>query len=226
MGGECKVIVLESKGQAGPGSDQDNIILAALRAVQIRLVGNENITAVAASVSSSASNSEIRLGIEELMRERRNIRDTDVDDFRVLDPAEIAGVLEDVTGILTLSLSAIARVSLLAGDIGIMNSMLVSVTERTREIGIRLAIGALGKEVLTQFLAESVILTTLGGCIGIFIGLTGSYAVAVYMGFDFAIDPNIVIGAFAFSAMVGVVFGYVPARRAARLDPIEALRHE
>ena len=217
MGGECKVIVLESKGQAGPGSDQDNIILAPLRAVQIRLVGNENITPVAASVSSSASNSEIRLGIEELMRERRNIRDTDVDDFRVLDPAEIAGVLEDVTGILTLSLSAIARVSLLAGDIGIMNSMLVSVTERTREIGIRLAIGALGKEVLTQFSAESVILTTLGGCIGIFIGLTGSYAVAVYMGFDFAIDPNIVIGAFAFSAMVGVVFGYVPALHAARL---------
>lgn len=107
-----------------------------------------------------------------------------------------------------------------------MNIMLVSVTERTREIGIRLAIGALGKEVLTQFLVESVILTTLGGCIGIFFGLTGSYAGALYMGFNFTIDPNIVMGAFAFSALVGVIFGYVPARRAARLDPIEALRHE
>jgi putative ABC transport system permease protein len=223
----CQVIgELESKGQAGPGSDQDNIILAPLRAVQIRLIGNENITAIAASVNSGASNSEIRLEIEELMRERRNIRETDFDDFRVLDPAEIAGVLEDVTGILTLFLSAIAGVSLLVGGIGIMNIMLVSVTERTREIGIRLAIGALGKEVLTQFLVESVILTTLGGCIGIFFGLTGSYAGALYMGFDFTIDPNIVMGAFAFSALVGVVFGYVPARRAARLDPIEALRHE
>jgi len=117
-------------------------------------------------------------------------------------------------------------VSLLVGGIGIMNIMLVSVTERTREIGIRLAIGALGKEVLTQFLVESVILTTLGGCIGIFFGLTGSYVGALYMGFNFTIDPNIVMGAFAFSALVGVIFGYVPARRAARLDPIEALRHE
>ena len=122
--------------------------------MQIRLIGNENITAIAASVNSGASNSEIRLEIEELMRERRNIRETDVDDFRVLDPAEIAGVLEDVTGILTLFLSAIAGVSLLVGGIGIMNIMLVSVTERTREIGIRLAIGALGKEVLTQFLVS------------------------------------------------------------------------
>ena len=223
----CQIVgELESKGQAGFGSDQDNIILAPLHAVQIRLTGNENITAIAVSVSSGATNSEVRLRIEELMRERRNIRLTDVDDFRVLDPTEIAGVLEDVTGILTLFLSAIAAVSLLVGGIGIMNIMLVSVTERTREIGIRLAIGALGKEVLAQFLVESVILTTLGGCIGMFIGLAGSYAGALYMGFEFNVDPTIVIGAFAFSALVGVVFGYVPARRAARLDPIEALRHE
>ena len=223
----CQVIgELESKGQAGPGNDQDNIILAPLRAVQIRLIGDENITAIAASVSLGATNSEVRLEIEELMRERRNIRDTDIDDFRVMDPTEIAGVLEGVTGILTLFLSAIAAVSLLVGGIGIMNIMLVSVTERTREIGIRLAIGALGKEVLTQFLVEAVILTTLGGCIGMFIGLAGSYAGATSMGFEFSVDPSIVIGAFAFSALVGVVFGYVPARRAARLDPIEALRHE
>ena len=134
----CQVIgELESKGQAGPGNDQDNIILAPLRAVQIRLIGDENITAIAASVSLGATNSEVRLEIEELMRERRNIRDTDIDDFRVMDPTEIAGVLEGVTGILTLFLSAIAAVSLLVGGIGIMNIMLVSVTERTREIGIR-----------------------------------------------------------------------------------------
>lgn len=223
----CEVIgELESKGQAGLGNDQDNIILAPLQAVQTRLIGNDNITAIAASVSAGAINAEIRVKIEELLRERRNIRPTDVDDFRVLDPAEIAGVLADVTGILTLFLSAIAAVSLLVGGIGIMNIMLVSVTERTREIGIRLAIGALGKEVMAQFLVEAVILTTLGGCIGMFIGLAGSYAGSVYMGFEFAIDPSVVIGAFAFSALVGVVFGYVPARRAARLDPIEALRHE
>ena len=107
-----------------------------------------------------------------------------------------------------------------------MNIMLVSVTERTREIGIRLAIGALGKEVLTQFLVEAVILTTLGGCIGIFIGLAGSYIGASYIGFELTIDPTIVLGAFAFSALVGVVFGFIPAQRAANLDPIEALRHE
>lgn len=223
----CQIIgELETKGQAGPGNDQDNIILAPLRAVQIRLIGNENIAAIAALVSSGANNTEVRLRIEELLRERRNIRETDVDDFRVLDPVEIVGVLEDVTGILTLFLSSIAAVSLLVGGIGIMNIMLVSVTERTREIGIRLAIGALGKEVLTQFLVEAMILTTLGGCIGIFIGLAGSYVGATYIGFELTIDPSIVIGAFAFSALVGVVFGFVPARRAANLDPIEALRHE
>ena len=130
------------------------------------------------------------------MRERRNIRETDVDDFRMLDSAEIAGVLEDVTGILSLFLSAIAGVSLLMGGIGIMNIMLVSVTERTREIGIRLAIGALGKAVLTQFLVESVILTTLGGYIGVFIGLTGSYAGAVYMSLDFIIEYKYCDGRF------------------------------
>ncbi|MBV1904671.1 MAG: ABC transporter permease [Pseudomonadales bacterium] len=223
----CQVIgELESKGQAGFGNDQDNIILAPLRAVQIRLIGNENITSIAVSVGSGATNSEIKSKIEELMRDRRNIRPKDEDDFRVLDPTEITGVLEDVTGILTLFLSAIAAVSLLVGGIGIMNIMLVSVTERTREIGIRLAIGALEKEVLAQFLVEAVILTTLGGCIGISIGLAGSYMGSLYMGFEFNIDPTIVIGAFAFSALVGVVFGFVPARRAARLDPIEALRHE
>jgi putative ABC transport system permease protein len=223
----CLVIgELESKGQASMGNDQDNVILAPLRAVQSRLIGNENITAIAVSVGGVTSNTEIRLKIEELLRERRNIGPSDADDFRVMDPTEIAGVLADVTGVLTLFLGAIAAVSLLVGGIGIMNIMLVSVTERTREIGIRLAIGALEKEVLAQFLVEAVILTTLGGCIGMIIGLAGSYAGAVAMGFEFTVDPGIVLGAFVFSALVGVVFGYVPARRAARLDPIEALRHE
>ena len=127
---------------------------------------------------------------------------------------------------LTLFLAAIAAVSLLVGGIGIMNIMLVSVTERTREIGIRLAIGALESEVLAQFLVEAVILTTLGGAIGVALGLAGSFAASRALSFPFALSPAVILGAFAFSALIGVVFGFMPARRAARLDPIDALRHE
>jgi putative ABC transport system permease protein len=197
-----------------------------MRAVQSRLIGNENITNISASVASWADNADVKIRVEELLRDRRNIGPQDADDFRVMDPTEIAGVLSQITGVLTLFLSAIAAVSLLVGGIGIMNIMLVSVTERTREIGIRLAIGALESEVLAQFLVEAVILTTVGGVIGMSLGLLGSYAAANALGFPFIVEPSVVVTAFVFSALVGVIFGYVPARRAARLDPIEALRHE
>jgi putative ABC transport system permease protein len=223
----CEVVgELESKGQSGFGNDQDNMILAPLRAVQSRLIGSEDISSIGVSVASWATNADVQAGIEALMRERRNIGERDADDFRVMDLAEVAGVLADVTGVLTLFLGAIAAVSLLVGGIGIVNIMLVSVTERTREIGIRLAIGALEREVLAQFLVEAVILTSLGGTIGVAIGLAGSYAAARALSFPFVIDPTVIATAFLFSALIGVVFGYVPARRAARLDPIEALRHE
>jgi putative ABC transport system permease protein len=223
----CPVIgELDSKGQSGFGQDQDNVILAPLRAVQSRLVGNEDVSSIGVSVEPWATNADAKTGIEALMRVRRNIGEQDSDNFRVMDLAEIAGVLADVTGVLTLFLAAIAAVSLLVGGIGIMNIMLVSVTERTREIGIRLAIGALESEVLAQFLVEAVILTTFGGAIGVGLGLAGSFAASRALNFPFVLSPGVIAGAFVFSALIGVVFGFMPARRAARLDPIDALRHE
>src|SRR5882672_794780 len=223
----CPVVgELESKGQSSFGNDQDNVILAPLRAVQSRLTGNENIASIGVSVAPWATNADVKTGIQGLMRERRAVGPQDTDNFRVMDLAEVAGVIQTVTTALTLFLGSIAAVSLVVGGIGIMNIMLVSVTERTREIGIRLAIGALEGEVLAQFLVEAVILTTVGGSIGVAIGLLGSYAASVAIGFKFVLEPAVIAGAFAFSAMIGLVFGFVPARRAARLDPIEALRHE
>jgi putative ABC transport system permease protein len=223
----CEVVgELESKGQSSFGNDQDNVILAPLRAVQSRLIGNNDISAISVSVASWAENAGVKTRIEALMRARRNINAQDDDNFRVMDPTEIASVLGNVTGVLTLFLGAIAAVSLLVGGIGIMNIMLVSVTERTREIGIRLSIGAMESEVLAQFLVESVILTTLGGVIGVVLGLLSSYAASRALNFPFVVDPSVLLIAFTFSALVGVVFGYMPARRAAQLDPIEALRHE
>jgi putative ABC transport system permease protein len=223
----CLVIgELESKGQSGFGQDQDNVILAPLRAVQTRLIGNEDITSIAVSVAPWADTEQVMEQLRQLLRERRNIGSRDADNFQIMDLAEVAGVVANVTGVLTLFLTAIAAVSLLVGGIGIMNIMLVSVTERTREIGIRLAIGAMEGEVLAQFLVEAVILTTVGGMIGIAIGLSASWFGASALGFPFVLDPLIVTVAFAFSAMIGVIFGFLPARRAASLDPSDALRHE
>jgi putative ABC transport system permease protein len=223
----CQVIgELEPKGQTGFGQDQDNVILAPLRAVQSRLTGNEDISTIAVSMTPSARTSDVIDQLTSLLRERRNIGPRDADNFQIMDLAEVAGVVATVTGVLTLFLTAIAAVSLLVGGIGIMNIMLVSVTERTREIGIRLAIGAMEGEVLAQFLVEAVILTTLGGVIGVALGLGGSYLAAGALGFPFVLDPVVIIVAFLFSAMIGVLFGFLPARRAASLDPIDALRHE
>jgi putative ABC transport system permease protein len=160
------------------------------------------------------------------LRERRNIGVGERDNFSVFDMAQIASMLTSITGVLTGLLAAVAGVSLLVGGIGIMNIMLVSVTERTREIGIRLAIGATASQVLLQFLVEAVVLSLFGGIIGILLGFSLSAVAARILSVPLVVDPQIVAIAFAFSAAVGVVFGYFPARRAARLDPIEALRHE
>ena len=161
-----------------------------------------------------------------LMRERRNIAENEDDNFRVMDTRQIAETLTGTTRILTMLLGAVAAVSLLVGGIGIMNIMLVSVTERTREIGIRLAIGALEREVLLQFLIEAVVLASLGGLIGLALAAGASMTIARMMGIPYLFDPLTNILSFLFSAAIGVIFGYFPARRAAQLDPIDALRHE
>ena len=223
----CKVIgTLGKKGASGFGADQDDTILMPLKTVQRRIAGNQSVPMIFVAVSDSASTSEAQSDIEALLRERRGIRDNEQSDFNVMDMAQIASMLTSVTGVLTGLLSAVAGVSLLVGGIGIMNIMLVSVTERTREIGIRLAVGAQQRQVLMQFLVEAIVLSLFGGVIGIALGLGLAALGGLWLNTPFVFDPAIVAIAFLFSAVVGVVFGYFPARRAARLDPIEALRHE
>jgi putative ABC transport system permease protein len=178
------------------------------------------------SVRDGASAERVVRSVVEILRDLRGIRAGEEDNFSVLDTKQIADALSSTTQILTLLLGAVAAISLLVGGIGIMNIMLVSVTERTREIGIRMAIGALPREVLLQFLVEALVLSLVGGLVGIVLALVGSYALAQAMGIPFIFDLQINLVAFAFSAAVGVVFGFAPARRAARLDPIDALRFE
>ncbi len=223
----CDVIgLLKAKGQSAMGSDQDDTVVMPLRAVQRRLAGNQDISRLMISVRQGASIDAVKEQLTLLLRERRNISEAEDDDFRVMDTRQIAETLTATTKILTMLLGAVAAVSLLVGGIGIMNIMLVSVTERTREIGIRLAIGALEREVLLQFLIEAVVLSSLGGLIGILLATTASIALSNVMQMPYLFDPTINLLSFTFSAAIGVIFGYFPARRAARLDPIEALRHE
>ena len=223
----CEVIgVLASKGQSGIGQDQDDVVLMPLRAVQRRLAGNNDVGSIYVTVAQSRSTALVRDRIENLLRDRRRIAANAESDFSVRDMKEIAEAMSSATGALTGLLGAIAGVSLLVGGIGIMNIMLVNVTERTREIGIRLAIGALASEVLLQFLVEAVVLSMFGGIIGIGLGLVGSYFATNALGLPFALMPEILVLSFGFSALIGVAFGYLPAHKAARLNPIEALRHE
>jgi putative ABC transport system permease protein len=223
----CEIIgVLSAKGQAMGGNDQDDVVILPLRTVQRRMNGNDDISVIQVSVQSSGLTASASAALTALLRERRHIIRGKEDDFRVLNIAEIANTVQSTTRVLTTFLSALAAVSLLVGGIGIMNIMLVSVTERTREIGIRLAIGALERDVLSQFLVEAVVLSLCGGLIGIAIGLAGSYFAVPLLEVPFVFDPAVVVIAFGFSGAVGIVFGFFPARKAAQLDPIEALRHE
>jgi len=223
----CQVIgVLESKGETGFGSDQDDVVLVPLRMLQRRIAGNQDINLVYVSIVKGTSSVQASRRIVRLLRERRRITPIEDDDFSVIDMKQIASTVAAATKSTTALLGAVAAVSLLVGGIGIMNIMLVSVTERTREIGIRLAIGAMEGEVLMQFLVEAVVLASVGGFLGIAIGLGASWLLAGLMRVPLVIDPGIVAIAFLFSAAVGVIFGFLPARRGARLDPIEALRHE
>jgi putative ABC transport system permease protein len=223
----CEIIgVLQSKGQNTFGADQDDLILMPLKTFQRRISGNRDVGLIQVAIQQGLDTSIYQPQIESLMRERRKIPANESNNFSVMDMKEIANMLSGVTEVLTMLLGSVAAVSLLVGGIGIMNIMLVSVTERTREIGIRLAIGALEKEVLLQFLVEAVVLSTFGGLFGIVLALIASSVLASIMSIPLVIQLWVIAASFLFSALIGVLFGYFPARKAARLDPITALRHE
>ncbi len=223
----CEVIgLLKGKGQSAFGSDQDDTIVMPLSTVQRRLTGSRDVSRLMVAARSGASLEAVKTQLTRLLRERRNLSENEDDDFRVMDTRQIADALTGTTKVLTMLLGAVAAVSLLVGGIGIMNIMLVSVTERTREIGIRLAIGALEREVLLQFLIEAVVLSSLGGLVGIALATGASIIIADIMAVPYMFDLQINVLSFLFSAAMGVIFGFFPARRAARLDPIDALRHE
>jgi putative ABC transport system permease protein len=223
----CEVIGLLEKREASTfGQDDNATILMPLNAFQRRISGNKNVQSISVTFADGVTAEDVTAQIQSLMRERRKLAGDENDDFNVFDMKQISSVLTGITGVLTGLLSAVAAISLLVGGIGIMNIMLVSVTERTREIGIRMAVGATERQVLMQFLVEAIVLSLIGGLLGIVFGLAlgaaGSYALNI----GFVPDLRIIAASFVFSAVVGVVFGYFPARRAARMDPIEALRHQ
>ncbi|MBU3078517.1 ABC transporter permease [Sphingomonas quercus] len=223
----CTVIgVLQTRGQGGFGNDQDDVVLMPIKTVQRRFAGTRDIRVIMVAVDPAYETGSVQESLSALLRERRGIIGGKEDDFNIFDTKQIADTLSGTTQILTALLGAVAAVSLLVGGIGIMNIMLVSVTERTREIGIRLAIGAVAREVMMQFLVEAVALACLGGVIGIVIALAASLALAPVLRVPFSFDVQINLLAFVFSAAIGVIFGYFPARRAASLNPIDALRHE
>jgi putative ABC transport system permease protein len=223
----CEVIgTLARRGQGGMGGDQDDVVVMPIRAVQRRFAGNREVRLILVAADPAYDSAALQASIATLLRERRNINGAKQDDFNIFDTQQIADTLQGTTQILTSLLGAVAAVSLLVGGIGIMNIMLVSVTERTREIGIRLAIGAMASEVLLQFLIEAVALSCLGGVIGLALALVASLTLAPVLQVPFIFGPQINLLAFVFSAVIGVVFGYFPARRAANLNPIDALRHE
>jgi putative ABC transport system permease protein len=223
----CQVVgILESKGESSFGTDQDDFVLIPLRTLQRRIAGNIDVGRIYVSAEDGVSTKKVEQDIERLMRERRRIARGQEDDFHVRDMQELISTMTGTTRALTGLLGAVAAVSLLVGGIGIMNIMLVSVTERTREIGIRLAIGAQERDVLMQFLVEAVVLSSFGGLIGIILGIVAAAVGARILSVPFVFDPGIIAIAFLFSAAVGVIFGFFPARQAGQLDPIEALRHE
>jgi putative ABC transport system permease protein len=222
----CRVIGVLASKQAAMGQDPDDVVVMPLRTVQRRVLGNRDVGTIFVSARDASQTTQVQAEVERLLRERRRLKADDPDDFRVRDMKEIADRVEGTTAFLSALLAGIAAVSLLVGGIGIMNIMLVSVTERTREIGLRMAVGARGGDVMWQFLIESVLLSLVGGALGVVVGLGGTWFALRELAMDFHLVPGIVLLAFVFAAAIGVVFGFFPARRAARLNPIEALRHE
>lgn len=225
----CAVIgVLAERGQSGggPNSDQDDTVMMPLKTVQRRFTGSDKLQFFVVKYDDAYASSKIQDSLVGLLRERRLIQGEADNDFNIIDTAQVNEALSAATGALTAMVAVIAGISLLVGGIGIMNIMLVSVTERTREIGIRLAIGALAKEVRLQFLTEAVVLCCMGGLIGIVLALLLSWGLASAIDVPFIFSPAINILSFLFSAAMGIIFGYYPAARASKLDPIDALRHE
>ncbi|MCZ2405454.1 MAG: ABC transporter permease, partial [Burkholderiales bacterium] len=217
----CEVIgVLASKGQGAFGNDQDDVVLLPLATLQRRVTGSTRVQTLLVSMQDGSDPERVKASLRELLRERRKLAETDEDNFNILDTRQLADTLSGTTKVMTMLLGAVAAVSLLVGGIGIMNIMLVSVTERTREIGLRLAIGALEREVLLQFLIEAVVLAALGGVIGIVLATAASLLLAQLMQVPYVFSPGVNLLSFVFSAGIGVLFGYFPARRAARMDPI------
>ena len=223
----CNVIgVLKSKGAAAFGLDQDEVVIVPLKMSQRRIKGDKDISSILISITEGKYIDNAKSDITALMQERRAIKLGEDDNFYIRDMEEILSTMTSTTKTLTYLLGSIAAISLLVGGIGIMNIMLVSVTERTKEIGIRLAIGAMENEVLLQFLVESIVLSTMGGIIGIILGLGVGYSVVNIMELPFILNQQIILISFIFSTLIGVIFGYFPARKAAKLNPIDALRYE
>ncbi len=223
----CEIVGLfASKGQGAMGNDQDDFVLIPLRTLQRRVTGDRRLATLLVSMSEGSDTERVKANVAQLLRERRKLADGEDDNFNVLDTRQLADTLSGTTKVLTMLLGAVAAVSLVVGGIGIMNIMLVSVTERTREIGLRLAIGAMEHQVLMQFLIEAMVLAALGGLIGIILATGSSIVLAKMMQLPYVFNPSVNLLSFMFSAGIGVAFGYFPAHRAARLDPIEALRYE
>ena len=223
----CSVIgVLSSKGASSFGRDQDEVVITPLKMYQRKIQGNLDVSTIVVSVMEEKYIEDAKAQIISLMQDRRAVKVGEADNFHIRDMKDILNTMTSTTKMLTYLLGSIAAISLLVGGIGIMNIMLVSVTERTREIGIRLAIGAMQSEVLLQFLIEAIVLSTWGGIIGIFLGLGVGYGVVQIFELPYIINTQIILISFIFSTLIGVVFGYFPARKAARLNPIDALRYE
>ena len=223
----CNVIgILKSKGASAFGRDQDEIVIVPLKMYQQKIKGNKDIASILISITEGKFIDNAKIEITSLMQERRGLKVGEVDNFNIRDMQDILSTMTSTTKMLTYLLGSIAGISLLVGGIGIMNIMLVSVTERTREIGTRLAIGAMENEVLLQFLVEAIVLSTLGGIIGIILGLGIGYVTVHMMELPFMLNNQIILISFAFSTFIGVFFGYFPARKAAKLNPIDALRYE
>jgi putative ABC transport system permease protein len=222
----CDVVgVLSTRGQGGFG-DQDDVVLMPIKQVQRRFTGSRDIRLMLVGIDPAYDAARVQASIQQVLRERRNITGGKEDDFNIFDTAQITAAVTGVTTLLTSIVTAVAAISLVVGGIGIMNIMLVSVTERTREIGIRLAIGAVASEVLMQFLMEAVVLSCLGGLVGLLFAQVVVLSLAPLMQVEYFFEPQINLVAFGISALIGIVFGYFPARRAAALNPIDALRHE
>jgi putative ABC transport system permease protein len=218
--------VLAGKGQTATGSDQDDVILAPYTTVQVRLAGRSFIAQILAGTASRGDIPAAEADVRAVLRESHRLSPGEGDDFTVRDQADLAEAATATTEVMTVLLAAIAGISLLVGGIGIMNIMLVSVTERTREVGIRLAIGARGSDVLTQFLVESTVMSLFGGLLGVALGFLSAKLLSQLTGWSTVVSPAAVAVALGFSAAVGIFFGFYPARQAAALDPIEALRYE